>query len=80
MQHHILEYEILNYITAKTSQFTVLQHDCHYGHAPRQNEVFAIYPSATHSTSLTLNIFGFNLIWESNNEEANSILAHICSP
>lgn len=54
IQHHILEYEILNYITAKTSQFTVLQHDCHYGHAPRQNEVFAIYPSATHSISLNI--------------------------
>lgn len=54
MQHHILENGILKYITAKTSQFTVLQHDHHYGHASRHNEVFVIYPSATHPLSLNI--------------------------
>jgi len=79
MQHHILENGILKYITAKTSQFTVLQHDHHYGHASRHNEVFVIYPSATHS-SLTIKYILIQFDLESNTEHANSILAHICSP
>jgi hypothetical protein len=79
MQHHILESRILSYITAKTSKFTILYHDNHHGHAPRHNGVFVSIHLPYIPPPKTLNIFGFNLIWESHIEQANSILAHICS-
>jgi hypothetical protein len=79
MQHYILEKGILKHITAKMSQFTVLQHDYHYVHASRHNEMFVIYPSATHSVSLDIKYILIQFDWESNSEQANSILAHICS-